>query len=352
MSTDILNLDLSFKHEKNNVGSNKKVFNFQKINTKRIYLPWVEKYRPNKLDNIILDSITKTKIVNFIQKNEISNMIMTGHPGTGKTSTIKCLAKDIFKEDYKECVIELNASDNRGLETINNSIIHFCKKKVLTKNNIPKLIILDEADNITKKAQNTLTNLMEKYNNTTKFAFTCNDYNKLVEGIQSRCIIIKYNTISNIDMKNRLIEICNEENVEYDDSGLESIIFIAQGDARYAINCLESTYFGFSKITYDNVYKICEKPPQMQVLAFINQCLAGNLKSAVNAILKLKNNGYCNNDILLTIMSVLKEMNLTETDRISMVESASNAYMIVNSGVDTDLQLLRCICDFFKIGKK
>ena len=105
MSTDILNLDLSFKHEKNNVGSNKKVFNFQKINTKRIYLPWVEKYRPNKLDNIILDSITKTKIVNFIQKNEISNMIMTGHPGTGKTSTIKCLAKDIFKEDYKECRI-------------------------------------------------------------------------------------------------------------------------------------------------------------------------------------------------------------------------------------------------------
>ena len=112
--------------------------------------------------------------------NEISNMIITGHPGTGKTSTIKCLAKDIFKEDYKECVIELNASDNRGLETINNSIIHFCRKKVSTKYNIPKLIILDEADNITKKAQNTLTNLMERYNSTTKFAFTCNDYNKLV----------------------------------------------------------------------------------------------------------------------------------------------------------------------------
>jgi replication factor C subunit 2/4 len=350
MSTNILSLDLSF-NKKNTSKSNNTLFNFQKIDTKRIYLPWVEKYRPTKLKNIILDDITRTKIVNFISKKEISNMIMTGHPGTGKTSTIKCLAKDIFKTNYKEYVIELNASDNRGLETINNSIIHFCRKKVNTINNIPKLIILDEADNITKKAQNTLTNLMEKFNKTTKFAFTCNDYNKLVEGIQSRCIILKYNTINNNDMKKKLIEICNFEKVLYEDSGLESIIFIAQGDVRYAINCLESTYFGFNKITYDNVYKICEKPPQLQVLAFINQCLAGNLKIAVNEVLKLKNNGYCNNDILLTIMNVLKEMKINEANRISMVESASNAYMIVNAGVDTDLQLLRCICDFYKINK-
>lgn len=349
--TDVLSIDLSLSNTKSK-RKNKNPINFLKVATKRIYLPWVEKYRPNNLEDIILDKITKTKIVNFIEKKEISNMIMTGHPGTGKTSTIKCLAKDIFREDYKECVIELNASDNRGLETINNSIIHFCRKKVTTKNNIPKLIILDEADNITKKAQNTLTNLMERYNSTTKFAFTCNDYNKLVEGIQSRCIILKYNSITNADMKSKLINICDKENIEYDDEGIESIIFIAQGDVRYAINCLESTFFGFNKITYQNVYKICEKPPQLQVLSFINLCLSGNLEKAVQEILDLKNNGYCNNDILLTIMNVLKEMNISEDNRISMIESASNAYMIVNDGVDTDLQLLACICDFFKLGKK
>ena len=349
--TDVLSIDLSLNNRKSK-NKNENPINFLKVATKRIYLPWVEKYRPNNLEDIILDKITKNKITNFIQKKEISNMIMTGHPGTGKTSTIKCLAKDIFKEDYKECVIELNASDNRGLETINNSIIHFCRKKVTTKNKIPKLIILDEADNITKKAQNTLTNLMERYNSTTKFAFTCNDYNKLVEGIQSRCIILKYNSISGDDMKARLINICKKENIEYDEEGIKSIIFIAQGDVRYAINCLESTFFGFDKITYENVYKICEKPPQLQVLSFINLSLAGKLQKAVQEILDLKNNGYCNNDILLTIMNVLKEMDISEANRITMIESASNAYMIVNDGVDTDLQLLACICDFFKVSKK
>ena len=350
--TDVLNIDLSINNKNFNKKPNKNPINFLKVYTNRIYLPWVEKYRPNNLNDIILDKITKTKIINFIEKNEISNMIITGHPGTGKTSTIKCLAKDIFKEHYKEYVIELNASDNRGLETINNSIIHFCRKKIITKNNLPKLIILDEADNITKKAQNTLTNLMERYNSTTKFAFTCNDYNKLVEGIQSRCIILKYNSITKNEMKDRLKNICEKENIEYDEKGIDSIIFIAQGDVRYAINCLESTYFGFNKITYENVYKICEKPPQLQVLSFINLCLSGNLKNAVKEILDLKNNGYCNNDILLTIMNVLKEIDISEVNRISMIESASNAYMIVNDGVDTDLQLLACICDFFKIGKK
>ena len=350
--TDILSVDLSLNNKKKSKDTVTNKISFLKVKTKRIYLPWVEKYRPSKLEDIILDKITRTKIVNFIEKKEISNIIMTGHPGTGKTSTIKCLAKEVYKDDYKECVIELNASDNRGLETINNSIIHFCRKKISSENNIPKLIILDEADNITKKAQNTLTNLMEKYNKTTKFAFTCNDYNKLVEGIQSRCIIIKYNSITTDDMKEKLINICDKESIDYNDKGIEALIFISQGDVRYAINCLESTYFGFNKITYENVYKICEKPPQMQVLSFINLCLSGDIKSAVKEILDLKNNGYCNNDILLTIMNVLKEMNISESNRMAMIESASNAYMIVNDGVDTDLQLLSCICDFFRLAKK
>ena len=92
-------------------------------------------------------------------------MIITGYPGTGKTSTILCIARNIYGKNYKDAIIELNASDNRGLDTINNSIIHFCRKKVTLPDNLPKLIILDEADNITSKAQNTLINLMDKYNN-------------------------------------------------------------------------------------------------------------------------------------------------------------------------------------------
>ena len=346
MDTQILNFNLNTTSSKP-----KQKINFLKIKTNRIYLPWVEKYRPQKLDDLILDDITNNKMRNFLVKKEMSNMIITGHPGTGKTSTILCLAREVYGKSYNEAVIEYNASDNRGLETINNSIIHFCKKKVNTENNLPKLVILDEADNITKKAQNTLCNLMETYTKTTKFVLTCNDYNKLVEGIQTRCLIIRYNSLSKDVIKERLEHICEKEKITYTDEGMEAIVFISQGDIRLAINCLESTYFGFSHITYDNVYKICEKPPQVQISSLINTCLAGKLQEAVNTVLNLKDIGYCNNDILLTIINVLKETSINEELRIEMLEIASKAYMITNDGVDTDLQLLKCICDFYELSK-
>ena len=346
MDNQILNFNLN-----STTTTHKKKINFLKIKTNRIYLPWVEKYRPQKLDQLILDDITKNKMNNFLIKKEISNMIITGSPGTGKTSTILCLAREVYGESYGEAVIEYNASDNRGLETINNSIIYFCKKKVKTEYNLPKLVILDEADNITKKAQNTLCNLMETYIKTTKFVLTCNDYNKLVEGIQTRCLIIRYNSLSKDVIKERLKYICAKENITYDNEGLEAIVFISQGDIRLAINCLESTYFGFNKINYENVYKICEKPPQVQITSLINMCLSGALKEAVNTVLRLKEIGYCNNDILLTIINVLKELPIEEGSRIIMLEFASKAYMITNDGVDTDLQLLKCICDFYEFSK-
>lgn len=323
-----------------------------KVKTNKIYLPWVEKYRPSNLDDIILDDLTKRKMNNFLRNNDISNMIITGHPGTGKTSTILCLAKQVYEESFGQCVIEYNASDNRGLETINNSIIHFCRKKVSNRKNLPKLVILDEADNITKKAQNTLCNLMEIYDNTTKFVLTCNDYNKLVEGIQTRCLIIRYNSISSSYLKKKLIEICEKESIKYDEEGLKAITFICQGDIRLAINCLESTYFGFNKITHDNVYRICEKPSKVQIITLLEFCKESKLQEAVNSVLKLKEIGYCNNDILLTIIYVLKEIDIEESKRIKMLEITSRSYMIVNDGVDTDLQLLRCICDFYELYNK
>ncbi len=332
-------------------GSKNKV-NDLKIKTNKIYLPWVEKYRPSNLDDIILDDLTKRKMNNFLRNNDISNMIITGHPGTGKTSTILCLAKQVYEESFNQCVIEYNASDNRGLETINNSIIHFCRKKVTNRKNLPKLVILDEADNITKKAQNTLCNLMEIYDSTTKFVLTCNDYNKLVEGIQTRCLIIRYNSISSCYLKKKLIEICEKENIKYEEEGLKAITFICQGDIRLAINCLESTYFGFNKITHDNVYRICEKPSKVQIITLLQFCMESKLQEAVNSVLKLKEIGYCNNDILLTIIYVLKEIDIEESKRIKMLEITSRSYMIVNDGVDTDLQLLRCICDFYELYNK
>ena len=127
---------------------------------KNIQLPWIEKYRPNGTEQILLDDMLLEKINKIIESKSIPNMILTGEPGTGKTSTVLIIAREIFKNDYNENVLELNASDDRGLSIINNTIIPFCQK--ITKAQ-EKLIILDEADSITNKAQNLLSNLINEF---------------------------------------------------------------------------------------------------------------------------------------------------------------------------------------------
>ena len=154
-------------------------------------LPFSEKYRPRKVSDLILDKIISTKINNIIEHKDIPNIIFTGKSGVGKTSTIHCIARAIYPREYHESIIELNASDDRGIKSVHETIINFCKRKVDFKPGFAqhKLLILDEADNITPKAQRLINSIMEKFP-TTRFAFTCNNSSDIIESIQSRCIII------------------------------------------------------------------------------------------------------------------------------------------------------------------
>ena len=310
-------------------------------------LPWIEKYRPKNVNDIILDDCLKNKINNLIEMNMLPNIIITGSSGTGKTSTIYCLVKQILGPKYNEALLELNASDNRGLEIINNSIIHFCKKRINDQTDsvdgIKKIIIFDEADNITNKAQNVLANMMEEYGSTTKFCFTCNDSSKIIESIQSRCLILYYRPMNKDNIKKRLEFICKTEGVEYDDNGMESIIFISQGDIRQAINNLEATHNSYGSITEKNVYKLCYQPHPNTIIALIQKCASKNLKQAIEKYEDLKEQGYCNSDILQTMINVLKLITIDEHIRINFIKILSDSYLSVNDGIDSNLQMFCCI---------
>ena len=156
-------------------------------------LPFSEKYRPKKINDLILDNIILNKINNIVMNKDIPNIIFTGKSGIGKTSTIHAIARQIYPRDYHDSIIELNASDDRGIKSVHDTIINFCKRKVEFKEGYAqhKLLILDEADNITPKAQRLINSIMEKYP-TTRFAFTCNNSSAVIESIQSRCIIIRF----------------------------------------------------------------------------------------------------------------------------------------------------------------
>lgn len=310
-----------------------------------INLPWVEKYRPKELNDIILPDFIKIKFEHFLNNSFIPNLIITGDPSTGKTSSIFFLAKKLYEKNFNDYVLELNASDDRGLNMINNTIIPFCKKKT----DKSKLVILDEADSITHKAQNYLANIIlnKKYN--TRFVFTCNDYSKIIDNIQSICILLNFPKLDKNNLFLKIENICKKEKINYDELGIKSLLLVSHFDIRCCINNLESISKICNTIDEKSVYDIIDLPQPKYIKEILKNCINSNFVKSINTIEEIYNKGYTPNDILLVFMTCLleDEINIDEENKINIYEIISNYYIRVNNGIDSLLQLCACISNIF-----
>jgi len=210
---------------------------------------WVEKYRPDSLDEVSAQSNVIQSLRSAIKTNNIPHLIFFGPSGCGKTSTIIALAKDLFGvENYSDRIIELNASDERGINIIRDKIKKYSKQSIKKLDNAPpwKIIVLDEADTMTTDSQFALRQIMEKYSNITRFCIICNYYNKIIDPIVSRCALFRFKPIDSNNIITKLKYICKEENINCSDIILGKIISICRGDLRKAVNLLQKSYNSYS----------------------------------------------------------------------------------------------------------
>jgi replication factor C subunit 2/4 len=312
-------------------------------------LPFSEKYRPRKLDDLVLDEIIYTKIKNIIQNKDIPNIIFTGKSGVGKTSTIHCIARLIYPREYHDSIIELNASDDRGIKSVHETIINFCKRKVDFKEGFAqhKLLILDEADNITPKAQRLINSIMEKYPST-RFAFTCNNSSDIIESIQSRCIIVRFTKPPVNSFITRIKLICLKENIEYDDDALKYLFDICQKDLRKTLNMLELVYRAIGKVSIENIIKISDLPSQDTLINLLNNILVKNIVNICTIINDFQVQGYYSLDVLLHFIQFIKNnKTIKEEQRIYLINILSNHSYIMSKSSTNYLQLtgalLSCI---------
>ena len=280
-------------------------------------LPFSEKYRPRKLQDLVIDPIIYNKINNIINSKNIPNIIFTGKSGVGKTSTIHCIAKAIYpKNNYQDYILELNASDDRGIKSVHETIINFCKKKVFYTEGYAqhKLLILDEADNITPKAQRLINSIMDKYP-TTRFAFTCNNSSDIIESIQSRCVIIRFSKPPIEHFVNRVKNICLVENIKYDENAISYLFDICQKDLRQTINMLELIHHTYAKITIENINNICDIPSQQTLQDLYDYINKKDIKNICRLIKKFQLDGYYSLDVLLHFIQFIKNIKVNESKK-------------------------------------
>ena len=225
-------------------------------------LPWTEKYRPKNIDDIISHKEIIQSLKNFIAMKTLPHLLFFGPSGSGKTSTIMCCANELYGEYIDYTVMRLNASNERGIETVRTKIKNFVSNKnciLLPKDRqgIFKMVILDEIDSMTVEAQGMLRQTIEKNSETTRFCLICNEIDKINLALQSRCTLFRFAPLNLKNMKIRLKTICSEENILYESKALEAIISISNGDMRSAINLLQLVNINIKgKISDTDVYKI------------------------------------------------------------------------------------------------
>jgi len=284
-------------------------------------LPLIEKYRPSTLNDIVSHEEIISTLRIFIKNRCLPHLLFYGPPGSGKTSTITATAKELYGKYFDFMVMELNASDDRGIEVVRNKIKQFVMSKnvffgktVEDREDIFKLVILDETDAMTNDAQAILRKIIEEFTNNTRFCLICNYIQNISPALQSRCTRFRFSPIGNDDIKNKIIEISEKEEMTITNVGIDVIIKRSRGVMRKVLNILQSVSMSYPIINEKNINTCIGHPRKNEIIQILNLLINESFETSYNGIVKIKNeNGLSLGDIITEIHDILVEYIITST---------------------------------------
>ncbi|MBU0762365.1 MAG: replication factor C small subunit [Candidatus Altiarchaeota archaeon] len=299
-------------------------------------LPWTEKYRPKTLDEIVGQKPIVERLKAYVASKSIPHLLFSGPAGVGKTTAAICITKAFFggiREDF----LELNASDERGIDVVRSKIKDFARTRSMSGDF--KIIFLDESDSLTSDAQNALRRTMEQYTTSCRFILSCNYSSKIIEPIQSRCAVFRFTRLSKADVIEYLERILKSEKVKYDKGGLEAIMYVSEGDMRRAVNLLQSAAT-YGIVNEEGVYKITSRAKPEDIRLLLELALSGKFMDARNLLDNLMLTvGLSGEDILLQMNREALNIEADDKTKVKIIDLVGEANFTLVEGANERIQL-------------
>lgn len=311
------------------------------------YLPWIEKYRPQNFSEIISNKQNIIILENMLNDNSLPHLLFYGISGTGKTSTITSLAKKLYKNNVNLMVMKLDASDDRGINTVREEIKGFAEKKSMFQKGV-KLIILDEADSMTFDAQFALRRIIEKYSDLTRFCLICNYENKIIPALRSRCANFRFNPIEKKEIFSTIQNISYKENLSITIKAIDIITDLSNGDLRKGINFLQSismkSIYIDENICYESAGLLTENDIELFYSLLIN--ITNNFKDTYNKLNDIIKKNNCSLDIILKelTLKILKDKSLK--NKAHILSNLSDLENKITKSIFTDIYISTLISIF------
>lgn len=301
--------------------------------------PWVEKYRPKALNELISHKDIISTITRFVDQDQLPHLLLYGPPGTGKTSTILACARRMYGSKFKAMTLELNASDDRGIDVVRNQIKSFASTRTIFSSGY-KLIILDEADAMTQVAQSALRRVIEKYTKNVRFCIICNYVSKIIPAVQSRCTRFRFVPLSEEQMAKRLDDIVEKEGVTMTRDGRKALLRLADGDMRKVLNVLQAAHVAFDKVTEENVYACTGQPLPKEIEEMVYTMLNDPFSVALQNVSEVKMlKGLAMADLVRETHAYSMKLEMGPMQRAHLTKNLADIEYAVSSGTSEKLQL-------------
>ena len=312
---------------------------------------WVEKYRPKKLADVIGQKIIVERLSAYVRTVSMPHMLFAGPAGCGKTTCSIALARELYGDQWKGNFLELNASDERGIDIVRGKIKDFARAASMGQNDF-KIIFLDEADSLTGDAQAALRRTMERYTQTCRFVLSCNYSSKIIEPIQSRCAVFRFRPLSESDVRICIERISKAEGIEVSEEGYLAIAQLAGGDLRKATNILQVASSMGGKVDAETVFESTENIRPSEIQELLTTALKGSFMAARS---KLDDmiviHGLSGEDIVKAIHRAVLDLPVNEDVKIRLIDRVGEAEFRMVSGSSERIQLEALLAHFAYEGK-